>query len=879
MLLERADELQALERVLDGAAAGTGALVLVAGEAGIGKTSLVRALRESAGSRLTFLLGACEPLSVPIPLGPIRELLDAAGAGDEAALHGEDRLALARALLAAIATHAPAVAVIEDAHWADPMTLDLVRLLARRIEHTRVALVITYRDDELASNTELRLLVGDLATSPAVQRIQLRPLSGAAVRELAEPHGLDATELTRATGGNPFLVVESIAAGSGIPASVRDAALARAGRLGPAARDVVDTAAVIGRRLDPALLEALIPRSTRSVEEALARGVLVADGAVLGFRHELIREAIEDSIGPPRRAELHRRVLAALAAQDAITDNARLAHHAELGGLPADACRYARLAALDAERVGALRETTMQADRALRMGAELDPTDRFELLVQYSRAANFSSRRMEDSAVAAERAVALAEDLGDPRRRGRAQIVLAFALWSLDRVGEAKAAAEQAIAVLEPAGDAAALAQAHATYVRIEATAFDPSIAIESGARALAVASAAGLTDVEIEIAISLGLARGQRGEADGIAVLSDALEAAHAAGLVIPSVRACVNLMVIGSALRDHALVDATARRADALFDELQTPIPGHAIKSYLARSLLDRGRLDEACEAAERSMVIWHAEVPGARAIEGLIAARRGLPGGEHLIEAAWREIVAVPKAPVMECSAWRSSRPLGCGAIARPRSGSSTRRPRRPRRPALRAPPAIWRSGVPATASRSRCRRTRRTPSGSSARATGAAPCARGTNSTRRTRQRSPRLRETSARRVPRWAPCAGSVPTVRCAPSCASAPRAEPDRPGARGAQRSRTPRGSPGASRRSSPSSRPGRRTPRSHARCTFPSGPSLTTFRRSSASSAPPTGSSRSSVPAQRGCSHKMGPSAVKHRQGRPCGARSRMRP
>ena len=294
------------------AAAGRGSVVLVAGEAGIGKSSLLRELRERTGERVTFLIGACEPLSVPVPLAPLRELVEAAGGGDLIDLGSDDRLVLVRRVASVLAERAPVVAVIEDVHWADPLTLDLMRLLVRRAPQMAAAIVATFRDDEVAANPELGLLLGDLTSAPGVRRIRLRPLSHAAVRELAGPSGLDVGELVRATGGNPFLVVEAVAAGDRLPASVRDAALARAGRLSRAAREVADAAAVLGQRFDYALLDAVVPGSTKAVEEALARGVLVADGTRLGFRHELIREAIEASISPPRLAELHARAVSAL---------------------------------------------------------------------------------------------------------------------------------------------------------------------------------------------------------------------------------------------------------------------------------------------------------------------------------------------------------------------------------------------------------------------------------------------------------------------------------------------------------------------------------------------------------------------------------------
>jgi DNA-binding CsgD family transcriptional regulator len=643
-LLEREDELGVLVDAVQDAAAGRGSVVLVAGEAGIGKSSLLRELRERTGERVTFLIGACEQLSVPVPLAPLRELVEAAGGGDLIDLGSDDRLVLVRRVASVLAERAPVVAVIEDVHWADPLTLDLMRLLVRRASQIAAAIVATFRDDEVAASPALGLLLGDLTRDPGVRRIRLRPLSHAAVRELAGPSGLDVGELVRATGGNPFLVVEAVAAGDRLPASVRDAALGRAGRLGRAARGVADAAAVLGQRFDYALLNAVVPGSTEAVEEALARGVLVADGSRLGFRHELIREAVEASISPPRVAELHARAVSALVNQAGAVDNARLAHHAELAGLHLEACRYATLASVEAERLGAPLQARLQAERALRLGEDLADPERYELLIRYSRAANFTSTRYEEAVSGAEQALAVAEQLGDPLRQARALGALAWALWSFDRMVEAKQAAERAIAVLVATSDVAAQARAQSTHIRIEASAFDPAVAIAAGPPAHELAAAAGLEEVQIDIAISVGLAHGHHGQPEAIPMLTDALRDAQAAGLAIQTIRGYVNLMFIGATLRQHELVETTLGEARELFEELDARIPCHVIEGYLARSLLDRGRWDDALPAAAYSVLTWHAEAPLARAMEGLIAARRGEPGAERTLEQAWAEIPKV-------------------------------------------------------------------------------------------------------------------------------------------------------------------------------------------------------------------------------------------
>ncbi len=644
-LLEREAELAALQGAVDLAARGQGTSVFLAGEAGIGKTSLVRALRARLEGRATLAVGACEPLSVPIPLAPIRELLVATGADAAAAGGGDDRLALAHALLEALASRAPIIAVVEDAHWADPATLDVIRLMGRRVEGVGVVVIVTYRDDELAANPPLTALVGDLATSSTVRRIALRPLSAEAVRTLAEPAGADVGELTRVTGGNPFLVVESLAAAGGLPASVRDATLARVGRLGVAARGVVDAAAVIGQRVPPDLLAAVLPGSAEAADEAVAFGVLVEQLGELGFRHELTRRAVEASISAPRRAELHARVLAALERPEATADHARLAHHAERAGLTAEASRYAALAAGDAERVGALREAGLQLERALRVRPGLAPGERFELLVRLSRATNFEGR-MEDALAAAHEAVAIAgRELG-PGELGGALNVLVAALWSLDRVVEAKQAADAAIEVLEATTNVAELARAHAASVRVEAVAFDPTSAIAAAPRALELIAAASLEEARVDVEISVGLARGHRGEPAAGEQLAAALAAARAARLHVQTIRGYVNAVAVAADGRDHARVDALAPQALALFADYQAAIPADAVTISVARSLLDRGRWDEAVLSAAAGRRRWFAEVPFALVVGGLVRARRGDGGGARLLAEALEGVAGVPE-----------------------------------------------------------------------------------------------------------------------------------------------------------------------------------------------------------------------------------------
>jgi DNA-binding CsgD family transcriptional regulator len=583
-------------------------------------------------------------LSVPEPLGPLHELAAAAAAPVELESIGADRRSLARSLQVALTSRGPAIAVIEDAHWADPATLDVVRVLTRRMEDVPLGLVVTFRDDELAANRPLAVLVGDLATDPDIVRISLRGLSEDAVRELAGDGGADVGAIVRLTGGNPFLVVEMLAAGDALPASVREATLARVARLGPEAKGLVDVAAVVGLRVPPDLLDQLEPGYEAAVEEALDRGVLTDDGTAFGFRHELTRQAIEQALTTPRRAALHAAVAKVLAARGD-GDHARIAHHAEAAGLDELASRHAVLAAGEAEQVGALLEAGLQLDRALRLGTELTSQVRIDLLIRYARSMNFAGRRLEEACVAAEQAVVSADAAGDRVAGGRARSVLSAALWSLDRVGEAHTAATDAVSLLEGTGDAEELARALAALVRIEAIAFDPSQAIQHGPAALAAAAAAGLDEARIDTLISVALAHGHRGDPGAIGMLDEARREAQEAGTAIQVIRAHVNAVSAAGDARQGTYADRVVSDALRLFADFDTAIPRQYLLVVHARTLLDRGRYADALARVEEGRGDWHGGLVIADAIEALVHARRGEDAPREQLEAALAGLDGVP------------------------------------------------------------------------------------------------------------------------------------------------------------------------------------------------------------------------------------------
>jgi DNA-binding CsgD family transcriptional regulator/tetratricopeptide (TPR) repeat protein len=486
-LLERAAFLQTLAECAGEARGGSGRLVLVSGESGMGKTVLLEAFQRRT-REARWLWGGCDGLRTPRPLGPLFDIgsqLD--GELADLCRRRAPREQLFTAFLAEI--HSPpalTVVVMEDVHWADEATIDLVSFLGRRLGRMSALLLVTYRDDELTDDHLLRVALGDLATQRATRRMQLPPLSVEAVRALAGERYADAGKLHRVTGGNPFYVSEVLEAGwPSVPPTVRDAVGARLARSSSGARRVVESAAVMGARVDRAILSSVLEGPGSSIGECLATGILVADGTGLRFRHELVRMAVEAAIAPHRKAGLHARLLAALE-ERGDADPAVLAHHAEGAGDNKAVRRHAPEAARRSAALGAHREAAAQFERALRCAGE---SDRPVVASLHEGVAGEYSLldRWEEAERALRSALALRRELGDDLSAGEALRRLSTTLWRLCRGEESEEAAQEAVRVLEgvPPGRELAWAYANlgATYMLVGRS----DDAVEAGQKAQAL--------------------------------------------------------------------------------------------------------------------------------------------------------------------------------------------------------------------------------------------------------------------------------------------------------------------------------------------------------------------------------------------------------
>jgi len=458
-LIERESQLAALYQYAGEASQGQGRLVLISGEAGVGKSVLLEEFAQEL-DEARWLWSGCDGLFTPAALGP---LLDIASRLDGELLQlcraEAKRDQLYGALLRQLSDLRPrTVIAIEDVHWADEATLDLLSYLGRRIQHLGVLLLVTYRDDALVTNDPLRLTFGALASQRATRRLSLPTLSISGVATLANGSGIDPTELHRLTAGNPFFVTELLQAGSdGLPVSVRDAVLARTRTLSTQARDALDTAALIGARMQAELLVSLIDNPLVT-DELISDGLLIKDGDYLRFRHEIARVAIEGAIPPYRKAAIHTKIIEALLASGS-DDDARLAFHAEGAGNAELVLTYAPRAGRRAAALGARREAAAQYERALRFVPATDVRTRAELLDNLAKQLSF----FEEWEEKCSEAVALWNALGDSSRESDSLLSLAWGSWWLCRGTDFRQAGEAALKLAEPLGPSPQLAWASNT--------------------------------------------------------------------------------------------------------------------------------------------------------------------------------------------------------------------------------------------------------------------------------------------------------------------------------------------------------------------------------------------------------------------------------
>ncbi len=689
----REAELSQLERAV-GAARGETQLVLIGGDAGVGKTRLIDELcrRLKAGGGVAAVGGCVDLADVGIGYGPLVEVLRRLRAtlgvevvdgllGEVAPelrpflTGGRDRgevrpgalLEQTVALLEAVGERSPGLLVaIEDLHWADASTRDLVAFLARHLRTAKVAVVISYRADDIHRRHPVRPLLSELSRSPAVEQIHVTGMTRSELTMLLAgiagrvPADSIVDDVLARSEGNPFYAEELLAVRTGtgaLPDSVRDAILARVARLPQPVQAVLREAALVGDMVDDRLLSAVAGRPIGEIGEALreavAHQILVLEREGCRFRHALVREAVYDELLPGERQRLHEATATALAAQPELAGGlehvrwALLAYHWGAAEEQPNAFAASVRAGLEAQQVGALADAADHFERALRLWPNIaDPEalaglDQPSLLLHAAAACEGHGSPARAVALT-ESAVTLLGSDADPERRAAALERLGHYRWAAGNQpasGDARRQAAALVADRPPSQIQAMALVALGRQLMVEARYVEAEPALR---RALTVAEMTDANGVRAIALATIGVVLSNLGRVDeAIAAAAEAVRIAEAHGTAEDITLVYVNATAthlfasryddtarlavagleharrFGMLRSDGALITGSA--ADALcrlgrWDEASAMVAANRIDDVFsmdgalvaARIALWRGRVDDAVGHAGRAVAV---------------------------------------------------------------------------------------------------------------------------------------------------------------------------------------------------------------------------------------------------------------------------------
>jgi DNA-binding CsgD family transcriptional regulator len=528
----------------------------------------------------------------------------------------------------------PTVMVIEDVHWADNSTLDMVKYLGRRISDTHGLLVMTLRDSEVSADHPLNVALADLPNA-VVSRIQLEPLSVSAIEEMADGD-TDVGWIRELSGGNPFFVSEMLAGDpDSIPASIREAIRARLIRLSDGASDLAELVSVVPGRVELAVLDSIFENYGPLATESEIAGLLEVRGASIGYRHELARRAVEEDLPEIRRRALNKQVLAAL--EDEGLDVTRRAHHARQA---ADADAIVRLLPMAARRAVEMEShrEALQQLRALQPYLEhLDReqlADYYDLLTQeeYNAATELAGS-------VAKKAVEMRRELGEAASLGNTLLMASRINWVDGKRAEAVDLAAEAASVLQPVGGEA-LAFAYSTLSQLAMLASDEEQTTEYVEKALESAPA-GPSRARAHALNNLGSVRLNAEYPDGLKELEESYRMNAELGLSGDQVRAAVNISWSALMWRDLPTAKTWIDRGLAIAYEREIPTFEAYLIAEQALLAVEVGDWHEA-EMIARKVIEGNLRLEVSRIVAtillGKLQTRLGSPEAQNTLQRGW-------------------------------------------------------------------------------------------------------------------------------------------------------------------------------------------------------------------------------------------------
>ena len=632
-LIERDDFLTALNNGFRRAASGDGHCFFIVGEAGIGKTSLVKTFLKEIEDECTEYVGACDSLFTPRPLAPLYDLALQINEDWVDKIESISSRAELFTKFVQVLTHKqrPVVVVFEDIHWADEATLDFVKFFARRISRTKCLFILTCRDEEIKQQLPLRNVLGDLAPD-TFTRLELTPLSRQAVQKLADQKGYDGEDVYSISAGNPFYVNEILASySSGIPNNVKDSILSVYNRLEEEAKNVWQQLSVIPEGLEVSRLYKIDHSWHEAIGNCIASRILIIRNNRIFFKHELYRRTIEVSLSPFKRIALNKNLLQLfLSSFEEQGEIEKIVHYAKNANENELVVKYAPLAAKQAACVGAHIEASKLFLTAIEY-SEGDDSDQLVTFYEDYAYECYLTNQIREAITYQAKALTIWKEKKEIEQIGNSLRFLSRLWWFEGNHQKAEHFAKQAITVLDEQPSSKAKAMAYSNMAQLKMLSDQTDECIYWGEKAIAVAREINDEETPVHAMTSMGstLMLGQSSKSQGIALLKQSLSVSLKNSYHEHAARAYAALGSNAATIKDYDFAKKTLEEGISYCEERDLDSLKLYMLGWKARVNLELGNWAEAYKIANKLLTkenLLPVIKIGALAVAATVKMRKG-------------------------------------------------------------------------------------------------------------------------------------------------------------------------------------------------------------------------------------------------------------
>lgn len=557
-LIEREDFLQILEMKFESVVNGEGHCILLSGEAGIGKTSLIKTFYKEKKDCCKIYQGTCDALFTPRPLAPIFDIIwQISSSTPKNEVHKLDRTLLFNHLFYELEQQKkPAIIIIEDIHWADEATLDFIKFFARRIARIHCLLILSYRDNEILANHPLRNVLGQLPPD-SFTRVQLSPLSKQAVEKMAEERGYKGEDVFTVSGGNPFYVTEILASYSpGVPDNIKDSIISVYNRQEIGTRHAWEICSVIPEGLEINRF-AKIKSSDEGMDHCFALKIIIVKNDKIVFKHEVYRRTIEASLSPFKRISLNKKILDLfLGSFEEEGEIERIVHYAKNANENKLVVKYSPIAARQAASVGAHIEASKLFLTAIEYS---DGNNEDEMVSFYESYAYecYLTNQVREAIIYQGRALKIWQKKNELEQAGNSLRFLSRLWWFDGNREEAEKYGRRAIEILDSMPSSKAKAMAYSNMSQLKMLSDETFECVEWGNRAIEMANEIGDDEILCHAMNNVGsvLWKSRSSEEKGKNMLTESLDIAIKNSFHEHAARSYSNIASVYLLLKEYEL------------------------------------------------------------------------------------------------------------------------------------------------------------------------------------------------------------------------------------------------------------------------------------------------------------------------------------